>query len=188
MKEKIIKKAYELLKEKKFEDLTINEICGYCEISKPTFYKYIGNKENLLTFFYTDITNNYASMALTLLAEDNYWKSICAGFDMILGWSSEFGYDLYSQLFITNLKENKGTFLFDENLTKVMQSLYSKAQKNGQIRNQSNPEELYLNCANLSFGYGINWCLNGGKSDLLNEFRRALENVCDVAPEYRTIK
>lgn len=188
MKDIIIKKSYELLKNKRFNELSVNEICEYCHITKPTFYKYIGNKDNLLTYYYNTVINDYASVALTLLAEDNYWKQIYAGFEIILNWSSQFGHDLYSQLFITNLKSNRGTFNFDTELAKVMITLYSKAQQAGQIRNASDPEALYTNCIHLSMGYGVNWCITGGKFDLANEFHKALENVCDVAPEFRTAK
>ena len=185
MKEEIIKKSFELLKNKTFDEISINEICSYCEISKPTFYKYIGSKDDLLTCYYNKVTTDYAELALTLLAEDNYWNSICAGFEKILTWSVTFGHDLYSELFISNLKSNKHTFDIDNNLAQVMIALFIKAQKSGQIRNHSNPEELYYNCVYMCFGYGVNWCINNGEHDLVKDFRKALENVCDADPKYR---
>lgn len=112
-RQRIIDTAFEMIKEKSYEEVSVNDICEKCGITKPTFYKYIGAKENLLTNFYDNVTAEFADTALHMLAADNYWEQICTGFDAILGWSEEFGPDLYSQLFISNLKNNKGTFDFN---------------------------------------------------------------------------
>lgn len=40
----------ELLKEKEYKDITISEICERSTISRQTFYKLFGTKENLLLF------------------------------------------------------------------------------------------------------------------------------------------
>ena len=184
-RQRIIDTAFEMIKEKSYEEVSVNDICEKCGITKPTFYKYIGAKENLLTNFYDNVTAEFADTALHMLAADNYWEQICTGFDAILGWSEEFGPDLYSQLFISDLKNNKGTFDFNAPLAAAMVSLFKKAQEAGQIHNPGNAEALYFACVHLSFGYGVVWCLNNGSSDLLADFRNALETVCQVDEKYR---
>ena len=164
--------------------MSVDEICEACGISKPTFYKYLGSKENLLGYFYEDVLKEY-NTAYSMLMEDTYWNQICAGFESIIKASTEFGINLYSNLFIANLKNNQGTFNFDDNLAKTMIVLFEKSQKVGQIRNTSNPKNLYYVCVNASFGYGINWCLGNNKGDLTKLFRKALEDICDVDPKFR---
>ncbi|WKY46438.1 hypothetical protein Q5O24_08565 [Eubacteriaceae bacterium ES3] len=59
-------------------------------------------------------------------------------------------------------------------------SYFKHAQVSGQIGNSSDPRELYLACANMSFGYGVLWCINDGENDLIKDFIHALEIVCEL--------
>lgn len=186
IKQSIIEIAFQMIKKEGFENVSVDAICNECGITKPTFYKYIGAKDNLLTYFYDHVTGQFTDAAVKMLTADNYWEQICRGFDTILGWSREFGAELYSQLFIVNLKQNRGTFDFNSRLTEVMNFLFRKAQENGQINNSSPAKDLYISCAHLCFGYGIVWCLEKGNFNLLDDFHRALETVCDVVDEYKT--
>jgi AcrR family transcriptional regulator len=185
IKEQIIKEAYKLFNKNGYENVTVMDICKACNITKPTFYRHVHSKDNILHFFYENITDKISDKMMSILAYDDYWEQICTAFTTILGWSQEFGYSLYSQLFINNLKENKDTFKFNDSLTIFMTSLFKHAQKSGQIRNTSDPRKLYLACAYMSFGYGVLWCINDGKNDLIKDFIRALEVVCDLKQEYR---
>lgn len=185
MKNQIIVTAYEMFQENGYDNVTVNDICQRCNITKPTFYRYIESKDQLLAYFYENIAAEIAEQFMKMLAADNYWEQFCMGFDIILQHSRRFGADLYSHLFISNLKENKGTFDFNDMLTQTMTSVLSKAQRHGQVRNMNDAGELYMACANMCFGYGILWCLNKGQNDLLGDFRVALENVCDVDEAYR---
>ena len=184
-KEQIIKTAYDLFIKEGYDKVTINKICEACDITKPTFYNWIGSKEELLSTFYDRLTSELSIHILEMTIAENYWEQIWTGFKSILEWSRKFGHDLYSQLFISNLKEDKGTFEISSPLAETMTVLLKKAQKDGQIRNKSNPESLYKSSIYLSMGYGVMWCINKGSFDLLKEFRSALENMYDVAPEFR---
>lgn len=184
-KKHIITVAYKMFQEKGYDNVTVNDICEECGITKPTFYRYIGSKDQLLAYFYEDVTTEITTQFLKMLAEDNYWEQICIGFEAILSRSKDFGPDLYSQLFISNLRENRGTFDFNDTLTQAMTGLFTKAQQSGQIKNMSEPYNLYMACANMCFGYGIVWCLNHGENDLQRDFRKALEDVCETSEELR---
>ena len=180
IKNKIINTSYKLFQEKGYDNVSVQDICDVLSITKPTFYKHIGAKENLLASFYNNIMSEVNEQLLEMVTKDNYWEQICCGFMIILGHSQEFGQDLYSQLFISNLRENKGTFTFIDSLTNAMVAILEKAQSSGQIHNMGDPYELYMACAHLSFGYGVLWCLNNGTNDLLHDFRKALSIVLQV--------
>ena len=184
LEQKIVETSYKLFQEKGYDQVSVQDICNTLSITKPTFYKHIGAKENLLSYFYNNIMAELNKKLLDMVTKDNYWEQIICGFSIILGHSQEFGPDLYSQLFISNLKENKGTFTFIDSLTKAMVSIFEKAQKNGQIHNTSDPYELYISCAHLSFGYGILWCLNKGENNLFEDFKKALIAVLQVDDKY----
>lgn len=184
LREEIIETSYRMFKENGYDNVKINDICRELNISKPTFYNYIKSKEELLTIFYKDMETEMSKRILEIISQDNYWKQILCAFHIILAHSQDFGQDMYSQLFITNLKENKGTFDLQDGITNLMTTLFEKAQKENQIRNSKNPKELYLACAHLTFGYGVMWCLNNGNNDLLKDFENGLIQVLDVNPVY----
>ena len=185
MKQHIIDTAYGLFQQKGYDGVTVSDICAASGITKPTFYHYLKSKEELLSCFYSRLTGELAQHMLEMVVAENYWEQIWAGFAAILEWSEEFGQDLYSQLFISNLREDKGTFNVSQPLTRTMVLLMERARKAGQIRNQSPAHELYIASIYLSIGYGVRWCIEKGSFELLHEFRAALENMYDVAPEYR---
>ena len=178
--DRILETSYRLFQEKGYNAVKVNDICDACGISKPTFYHYVGSKDELLTIFYSYILSRFSEEILAQSANDDYWQRIVQVFDTILEHSLEFGVNLYSQLFIANLNREIGTFTIEESLTELMTQLFEKAQKNGQIQNPADPRSLYLSCMSLCFGHGILWCLNRGRNDLLRDFRRELEIVCQV--------
>lgn len=184
----IIATAYKMFQKEGYDSVTVSDICEECGITKPTFYRYIESKDHLLSYFYEGVTTELPGQLVQMLTSEHYWEQICMGFDTILMRSQDFGPDLYSQLFISNLRDNKGTFDFNDTLTQAMTALFAKAQQSGQIKNPSEPSELYMACAHMCFGYGILWCLNHGENNLLEDFHTALENVCIVDEKYRIRK
>lgn len=185
IRQRIIDEAYRLFKQDGYDNVSVQRICDTCGITKPTFYRHVQSKEGLLSCFYERLTEELAAQMLEMVTAENCFEQIWAGFKAILQWSGEFGQDLYSQLFISNLKENRETFHISEPLTRTMTVLVERAQKAGQIRNLSPAADLYRASIYLSLGYGVSWCIEHGGFDLLATFRRALEDMYDVAPEFR---
>ncbi|NYB75766.1 TetR/AcrR family transcriptional regulator [Sedimentibacter hydroxybenzoicus DSM 7310] len=185
IKQRITDTAYELFQEQGYDNTSVKNICEACGISKPTFYYYLKSKEELLSCFFNQLTDELATHMMDMVVAENYWEQIWAGFKTLMIRSKGFGQDLYAQLFISNLKENKGTFDVNESLMHTMVILVERAQKSGQIRNQTPAEDLYRDSIYLNIGYGVRWCIEKGSFDLLSEFRAALENMYDIAPEFR---
>ena len=46
---------FELLEEKRFEDITVNELCKRAMVRRATFYKHFGDKYEFFTFFIREI-------------------------------------------------------------------------------------------------------------------------------------
>lgn len=46
---------YELLEEKRFEDITVNELCDRAMVRRATFYKHFGDKYEFFTFIIREI-------------------------------------------------------------------------------------------------------------------------------------
>lgn len=48
-----------MLSEKKFEDITVNELCDRAMIRRPTFYKHFADKYEFFTFFIRQVHDEY---------------------------------------------------------------------------------------------------------------------------------
>ena len=81
----------------------------------------------------------------------------------------QFQQELYCQLYISNLKENKGTFNEIDALKEVVIDLILKAQKANQI---SNRNDALVIC----YGCGIQWCLHQIQ-DIREEFTTSLKAI-----------
>lgn len=184
-KRRMIETACRLFLEKGYDAVTVNDICAACEITKTTFYYHLKSKEEIVTEFYDGATDSLAERLLEILSAENFWEQLMVCFDTLVKTSSQFGPELDGQLMIINLKEDKGTFDLRENLTKMAVLLIEKAQKAGQIRNQSPALQLYRASAYTYMGYEAMWCFKKGAFDRARYVRQAMEDLYDVAPELR---
>jgi AcrR family transcriptional regulator len=50
---------FELLEEKRFEDITVNELCKRAMVRRATFYKHFGDKYEFFTFFIREIQEEF---------------------------------------------------------------------------------------------------------------------------------
>lgn len=170
----IRKNAYTLFKEKGYKETTIMDICDACSITKTTFYRYVNSKEDLLSYYFDDISDNLGPLIIQITQSDNYVDCIIYAFDLIIDQMNSFGRNLYSQLYISNLNCNKDTFEEIPLLKEIIVSLIQKAKDTNQIHNSSSAEELYTVCKNLCFGCGILWCLNQIQ-DVREEFVKSVK-------------
>lgn len=186
-KKNLIETAFLLFRERGYDNVTVNDICDACGITKPTFYYHLSSKEEILSRFYDGVIQDMASRLLDALAEENYWEQLMACFDTLMETAGQIGPELYAQLYIANLREDQGTFDFRDDLTKMAVRLIERAQKAGQIRNSSPPGPLYRAAAHLFEGYELLWCIKKGSFERRRYIRRAMEDIFDTAPAFRSM-
>lgn len=181
-KDLILRTAYNLFQEKSYSEVSIEEICSSCKLTKPAFYYHFKSKAELLIHYYDDVVDHiYRTIETT--ASDNSWELYVFCFSELIAASVNLGVDLMSQLYITNLEENRGSFDFNERFSSLCVSLIRKAQGTGQIRNQKDADELYLSASFMFTGLELFWSLQKGSFEQGKVFIVALESIFDVAPE-----
>ncbi|BCJ94252.1 TetR family transcriptional regulator [Anaerocolumna cellulosilytica] len=184
-REFIIETANELFLEKGYANVTVVDICNACNISKTTFYYHLQSKEDIILHFYDSITHNLSKHLLSILSKDNYWDQLLICFESLIKEASKFGTDFLSQMLISNLKEDYGSYDFRDELTNVVVMIIKKGQEAGQIRNRNDALALYKASAYVFLGHEVTWCIKKGNFEWLKEVRTALENIFDIAPELR---
>jgi len=184
-KDRIFETAGRLFKEKGYDNVTINDICEACGITKSTFYYHIGSKQEIILQFYDHIIDNLTPLLIKMLDTINNWEQLMLLFEMLIQNISELGANVNKQLLIINLQKNQRTFDLRKNLEELAISIIRKGQKNKQIRNPGDPQQLYEAAAYMFTGYEYMWCVLDGNFDWKGQFYRSLENIFDVDPALR---
>lgn len=173
-KQEIMKESFELLKEKGYDNVSIEEICKSCEINKTIFYTLIESKENILSFHYEQVFEQLMDIVQTHKKNmELLWTILIFPIEK----NMKLGPELYSKYIIRHFHGQTLTTLLKEPVRMVGIEIIQKAQKRGEIKNQSDPSHLYDACRNLSGSYAIRWCINNGNFDLIASYKKALEHI-----------
>ncbi|SHE95477.1 TetR/AcrR family transcriptional regulator [Alkalibacter saccharofermentans] len=181
----IIDTANKLFLEKNYKEVTIADICEACNISKTTFYYHLKSKEDLILQFYDGITHNISLYLMSIITQNNHWDQLMICFDSLIDVAHKYGSDFFSQMLISNLKKDHGSYELRDELTQIAVAIIKKGQETGQIRNKNNPLDLYVASAYAFLGHEVTWCIKNGNFDWKGSFRHALECIYDAAPEFR---
>ena len=126
-REEISDTAVKLFLDKGYNNVTIQDICNELNITKPTLYKYISNKEDLILDLYDSTIDHLVKDTYKLVDSDSHYQQLLIVFSTLIKDTKKYGYDLFSQMFIANLKENRNSFAMRENLTKLCIIIIKKA-------------------------------------------------------------
>ena len=184
-KKEISEVAIQLIKEKGYNNVTIMDICDACHITRPTFYKYAGTKEDLILDLYDAPIEYVVNNPMLFIQADTYIERLFITFDAILKKPEDLGPDIFSQLFISNLNENHHSFQMRDSLTELSVLIIEKAQANGEILNPSPAMDLYIALAHTFQGFEINWCILKGEFDLRFWFYSSTEAILNVRKDIR---
>lgn len=182
---KISQKAIELFMQKGYDQVTIVDICEQCHITKPTFYKYVGSKEDLILDLYDSIIDSLIIDAYQILEIESHFEQLLLIFNTLLNTTEKYGSDLFSHMLSSNLKKDNHSFDMRDNLTKLCVLIIKKGQAAGEFRNKNDAGILYRTIAYAFTGYECMWCIKNGSLDLKNEFIESLEAILDARSDLR---
>lgn len=177
--------ASKLFQERGYNQVTVNDICEACGITKPTFYYHIKSKQEILVRFYDHIVDNLTPLLLQMISISGSWEQLILLFDTLINNIQDLGTDINSQLLSINLEKNYGTFALRENLEEIAVNIVKKGQDNKEFRNLNDAKQLYQAAAYMFTGYEYMWCVLDGDFDWKGQFFKSLENLMDVDPAFR---
>lgn len=183
--DKIFRIASKLFIEKGYNNVTVEDICAACNISKRTFYYHLKSKNDILFHYYDHVIDNITPLLIQMLNTDSNWNQLILLFDHLINKIVDLGPDINSQLLSINLQDNKNTFDLRQNLKDIAVQIIENGQNNKQIRNLNNPSDLYRSAAYMFTGYEYMWCVKDGDFPWKEEFYNSLENLFDIDPNLR---
>lgn len=172
--------AIELFLKNGFNNVTVNDICKECDITKPTFYKYVDSKDDLILNLYDKTIAGILADTYHLLQADSHYEQLLMVFHALILETKKFGSDLFSHMLMANLDENKHSFDMRSSLTDLCEMIIKKAQDKKEIKNMTDPRILYSTLAHLFTGYETVWCIEDGHTDWDHSFYLSLIALLQV--------
>ena len=173
----ILETSYSLFQQYGYHNVSVLQICQACQISKPTFYKHIGSKQNILSYYFQSIDNYIDESWYRYDDNINYTNKILEGFEYLIQHILTMGINLYTENFIANLTSETQTLKEVKTFHDSLCDLFQAGQKAGQIQNPATPEQLYTLCMHLLSGCGAAWCMSLGKTDLKQDFMEGIHAI-----------
>ena len=133
--------AIELFARKGYNEVSVNEICKAVSITKPTFYKYVKTKEDLLLQYYRSVPGIVGGVWKDC-DDPDVLKAISSGFGLCLKHYTSLGTDLMARVMAQQISSSSMPFQCSPEWNRKMVSLIAEGQKTGQIQAAVRPSCL----------------------------------------------
>lgn len=171
-KKKIFTVAKELIVSKGYNNVTVDEICETCEISKGTFYIYYKSKEDIVRKLYRDDMSEYMEENFGKYIEENKDASpvdkVKTFISVALGFPITVGEELTRLTFVVYLSLNSTETSFFSDCIK--QELLFEAIEEGRsqsiFRQDLSTEEIVNYIYSFLTGSCMTWCLSDSNYDI----------------------
>lgn len=184
-RDKIFRIASKLFTEKGYNNVTVDDICHACNLSKRAFYYHLKSKNDILFHYYDHVIDNITPLLMQMLNTDSNWEQLILLFDHLIDGIAELGPDINSQLLSINLQDKKNIFDLRQPLTNIAVQIITNGQNKKQIRNSNDASDLYRSAAFMFTGYEYMWCVKNGDFPWKEQFYNSLENLFDIDPVLR---
>ena len=183
-KEKIFKTAVNLITEKGYDNISVNEICNQAGVAKGTFYVHYKSKEDIVReSYYLDMGefvlskfDEYIKENESISIKDKVIKFLLLEFE----FTKYIGYEMTCLAFVTNISEcipgpcrhfERRTF------TNLLKDMMIEAQNEGKLKLGNEDAFLYLET--FVRGMMASWCFANGEFDILEKGKEYIKKIID---------
>lgn len=165
-KDLIYKTAIEMMEQKGFQNIKVEEICKAAGVSVGSFYNCFKTKYEILDEVFKKLDNYMLDVALKQPKDEhsNSIDKIINFFEIYSNYNVNRGIDFVKQLygFHNNLFITKG-----RGLQSVLQNIIEEGQNLGELRKDISPDDTVEYLFVAVRGAVYNWCLHNGDFDLI---------------------
>jgi len=188
-KQKIIKLAIRLFKDKGYDKITIQDICEASGISKHTFYYYFDSKDKIVLEFVKIPYEIDSEIMQEILTNDSPLEKYFAILNPRIEYLEELGAEILRQLIFFGYQKKKNQFShehkFPQNgekhpMMEVEYKLIQQAQEKGEIRNRSDAIELAKMAMMVTVSAGLRWTMDVSERTLKDFVYRNLFVLFDL--------
>ena len=176
----ILTNAIELFKTNGYSNVSINQICESCNITKRTFYYHYDSKKTLLLNYFTLVDENIISTLSEIEVEKTWLDKCWKVKEIYIRGIINLNADIVKHLIKIDMEQDNKMFDiylndFDSNVKNMRQLVIDftrRGQEAGEISCDNSAEDLSYCFASAFLGLALNWCSNGGNYDLIEASKK----------------
>lgn len=165
--------AIRLFKEHGYDNVSVNQICKECNVSKTTFYFHYKSKHDLIMDFYSSVHENSQNALQNALISDSVIEQLWQLYLPYLKHSVDKGAAITREVFREYLRDSTAPIVPGNiYLENTMKELIKKGIDKGEIRNL-NVDSLFLSLISAINGISFHWAIQQGEFDLIKQAEEA---------------
>lgn len=175
-KNKIFVTAIDLISQKGYDNVSINEICSASGFTKGAFYHYFNSKEDLLMQLHRDVDDFYLVEVIPRINGKSATEQLTQFIQEFSYCGYGAGVDIIKQLFKSQTSSlNNFMNDYERPFFKLLIDIIKRGQQNGEFTSNLPAEELAR--YSISFVWGVlhNWTLEYGQYDIQEKMKIYLE-------------
>ncbi|MDF2532724.1 MAG: transcriptional regulator, TetR family [Clostridia bacterium] len=162
----IYKTALEMMEEKGFQNLKVEEICKTAGVSIGSFYNCFKSKNDILNEVFRQIDEYFKNSVMDKLKSGSSIDRVKIYFEIYADYNVDRGIEFVKQLYgvRNNLFITKGRYL-----QAILRDIIEDGQEAGEIIRSMTSDEIVEFLFIAIRGVIYHWCLYDGQFDLVNE-------------------
>ena len=179
-KEALVETAVRLWMEKGYHNVSVNEICRECAVTKGSYYHHFESKKDLLFYHFKKTAAEKLRNTDISCGNENHLMVIKNIFHALTSAILQYNSDMIISMISKNDNYNFFTpevyeAYLPENIYSVITAHISAGQKNSEIRTDHDAEFLLRTSFSLLTGNIMIWCYQGQPFDLLKQDEECLD-------------
>lgn len=169
-RQQLLNAAWQLFREKGYENTTMEDILKEAKCSKGRFYYYFHAKGELLDLLYELFDEKYEEFFRKLPADQPALEKLLDINRFMFGFmAEEIGAELLTNLYISQLTGTTGITFWGEGraFCRILTAIVSEGQERGEIRSDVSCDELVTDIIAEERSQLISWCLEKGRYSLV---------------------
>ena len=170
----IVTTAFRLFQLHGYDQVSVLDICQACHITKPTFYKYVSSKKNILLAMFKSEEEFIYPNVLALYENGYLTQALFKGLTFNHSVAVSMGPLLMVNYINSLMEDHVPSFSYSPKLQQLMIRILKELISNGQIRCETDPENLYHILCSIEQGLLLKWIVSHGEFSLDREFKTIL--------------
>lgn len=168
-------KAMTLFREHGFDNVSVNDICAACGVTRGSFYHHFEDKYDLLLFWQTTLSKQHSTYQPTEAL--NSYQHLERYLQSYAESIAQLGHDLLYASVCASVAKGSRSFVspdygmdfLDRNALQYVQGLIEKAQADGHIGTAIPAAELLTHYNTALTGLCVMWYQDAGQFDFVSE-------------------
>ena len=165
-REKLLQVSLDLIREKGYDNVKIEEICRMSGASVGSFYHHFKNKAGIVVAVYSAVDRHFLEEVIPSIRDRDSMEAVLQYVDAQILASLELGVDIGLQIYKAQLTEGTEFFISSERaLPDGLNRLLRHLQEIGALSSRKSAEEIGSEILVITRGILYNWCLCRGGYD-----------------------